>query len=118
MSHINKAELLHQLFPQEIPKLLYFIQDTCEVLLAEAESEVPTTIGDLTTSQVAESARVLTELIELAREQFTQFAYDFSLQLFTGYKAAIAVYALLNFVNIRKHENAKFSIMVNLLFND
>ena len=118
MSPVNKAELLHQLFPHEIPKLLYFLQDICEVLLVEATEGVPTMIGDLTTGQIAESAKVLTELIELAREQFSQFAYDFSLQLFTGYKHVIAVYGLLNFVNIRKHESKKFSAMVNLLFND
>jgi len=116
--NVEKANLLHQLFPSEIPVLLQFVQGMC-VTIKERETEQREQWDngflsfDFWLSLVNETER----LIKRYGNKLHRSNRLFSDQLFDGYLAMYMAHCLIIYTTQRVHPNAKFSKAVDLLFN-
>jgi len=116
--NVEKANLLHQLFPSEIPALLQFVQGMCETITEHETQQRENWNNGLFSfkfwlSLVNETER----LIKKHGNKLHHSSRLFSDQLFDGYLAAYMTHCLVIYTTQRVHPNAKFSKAVDLLFN-
>ncbi|WP_423147853.1 hypothetical protein [Rubrolithibacter danxiaensis] len=118
LTNIEKAKLLHQLFPDEIPALLEFVQNMC-VTIKEQEQlhreqwENGLFSFDFWLSQLYEAEQKINHYgIRLSKS--VQLFAD---QLFEGYLAVYLVHCLMVYTTTRQHPNIRFAKAVDLLFN-
>jgi hypothetical protein len=118
LSNMERARLLHQLFPAEIPALIEFTLSMCETVPEEKEMIVKrwehTTISFSMLLQLAESVKA--NILKYGDAIHTSSRL-FAEQLFLGYRAFFMVYCLEQFTKTKKHPNERFAQMAAILFN-
>lgn len=118
MFNIDKASLLHKLFPTEIPDLLEFIAEMADVLIREQERcrkswDVPIIDFEIW----LESANQMKRRIALMKGAMIASSGIFAEQLFEGLFALFTAHCLITYVTNRQHLNPKFTQAVHLFFN-
>lgn len=118
LNNVEKAQLLHNLFPQEIPAVLQFISSCAKTLIEEQEQQRPHWDGalfgfDFWLSLAQHAEKVISEYDRKLQKSSRLFADE----LFGGYNAAFAVHCLTIYTTVRQHTNSKFTLATDLLFN-
>lgn len=117
-NNVEKAQLLHSLFPQEMPGLLKFIAASAQTIVEEQEQQRknwkdPIFSFDLWLSLAIQVQQAITKY----GRQMEKSKRLFSDQLFDGYNAMFTINSIVGYTTIRRHPNAKFSQAVDLIFN-
>jgi len=116
--NVEKARLLHQLFPQEIPALLAYTGNLCKTIqeeeqLLRSQWDNGLFTVDAWLSFVNEVGNKINRYGERLHTQSRLFAD----QLFDGYLALYMVHSLTQYTTIRQHDNHKFVQAIDLLFH-
>lgn len=113
----EKAALLFQLFPAEIPAFLEYVSNMNDTLKEEQERQRENWQGLITFELWMQLVNQAEQTIAKYGRQLHKSHRLFSEQLFDGNLAIYLIHCLISYVGIRKHDNAKFVLAVNLLFN-
>jgi len=115
---VEKARLLHELFPQEIPALLEYTNNMC---LTTQEDEQLTRNqwenGLLTVEAWLSFVEEVRSKIDKYGKRLHTQSRLFADQLFDGYTALYMVHCMTLYTTTRKHSNHKFVLAIDLLFN-
>ena len=116
--NVDKARLLHELFPKEIPALLEYINSMClsiqdDEQLTRNQWENGLLTVEAWLSFVAEARSKINKYGKRLHTQSRLFAD----QLFDGYTALYMVHCMTLYTTTRKHNNRKFMLAIDLLFN-
>ncbi|MCO5238907.1 MAG: hypothetical protein M9904_02520 [Chitinophagaceae bacterium] len=116
--NVEKARLLHELFPQEIPALLEYTNNMCLTILEDEQAIRNQWKNGLLTVEAWLSfvEEVRNKIGKYGKRLHTQSRL-FADQLFDGYTALYMVHCMLSYTSIRKHSNHKFVLAIDLLFN-
>lgn len=115
---VEKARLLHELFPQEIPALLEYTANMCTTIQEEEQLLRHRWDNGLFTFDVWLSfvQEVTNKIGRYGKRLHTQSRL-FADQLFDGYFALYMVYCMNLYTTTRGHDNPKFVLAIDLLFN-
>lgn len=118
LSNTEKAKLLFQLFPNEIPAYIDFLAAMCETCIENQEQERMAWKNGIITYDFWLS------LIMQAQGHIHKYGAGLKLNerlfaevLFEGYIAMFTVHCLIINTTIKQHPNKKFSQTIDLLFN-
>lgn len=116
--NVEKARLLHELFPQEIPALLEYVSNMCLTIqedeqLTRTQWENGLMTVEAWLSFVEEVGNKISRYGKRLHAQSRLFAD----QLFDGYAALYMVHCMTLYTTLRKHPNRKFALAIDLLFN-
>lgn len=116
--NVEKARLLHEWFPQEIPALLTFTYNMCLTLL-EDEQKVRSQWqnGLLTVDAWLSFIRAAKDRIDKNEKKLQTQSDLFADELFEGFIAVYMVHCITLYTTVQRHPNPKFMLAVNLLFN-
>lgn len=117
LNNVERARLLYELFPEEIPAAVEFIHNMT-ITVEEEQERMRSAWNNLLFTFDAWlniTGAVRTE-IEGPGKPIAQSCRLFSEKLFGGYSALFSGYCLALYVTDRKHPNEKFATMVTLLF--
>lgn len=118
LNNVEKAKLLFELFPAEIPAFITFLQSMCTVIQQDENmnrrswNEKNLITFDFWLGLVKDIDRVLTKY----GEKITKHSSLFADQLFDGYKSIFTTHCLVQYVKERTHPNNKFAQAIELLF--
>lgn len=116
--NVEKARLLHELFPQEIPALLEYTRNMCLTTQEEEQLTRSQWKNGLLTVEAwlsfVEEVRI--KIDKYGKRLHTQSRL-FADQLFDGYTALYMVHSLISYTTVRMHGNPKFALAIDLLFN-
>ena len=117
-SNIEKAKLLHQLFPTEMPGLIDFTQGMCEAVKENQDLNRAKWNNGLFSFDywlsLAGNVHVATEKYGVRLHKNSNLFAD---QLFDGYLACFTIHCIVTYIAVRQHENSKFVKAVDLFFN-
>lgn len=118
LTPVEKAKLLHQLFPQEIPAFIRFTENMCLTVQEEADSQRGQWNNGLFTfdfwlSLVQEAQGK----IQRYQSKISHNASLFADQLFDGYLSVYLIHCLTLYTTLQQHPNRRFAVAVELLFN-
>ena len=117
LNNIERARLLHQLFPEATPDLLDFIQGMCISIKEDEEMNRKAWGNGVLAFDFWLS---LLNQVEAAIGQYDKKMHKsprlFSDQLFDGYLAIYTVHCITIYVTTKQHPNPKFTLAVDLLF--
>ncbi|MDB4925533.1 hypothetical protein [Mucilaginibacter sp.] len=118
LNNIEKAKLLHQLFPSEIPTLLEFVKDMC-ISFKEREN-----VHRITWENGLFEFDYWLSLVNEAEKKIKQYGNRlhkssnlFADQLFDGYLAIYVIDSLIVYTTIKEKTNRKIKVAIDLLFN-
>ncbi len=116
--NVEKARLLHELFPQEIPALLEFTNNMCLTIQEDEQVTREQWKNGLLTIEAWLSfvEEVRSKIDKYGKRLHTQSRL-FADQLFDGYTALYLVHCMTLYTTTRKHSNRKFVLTIDLLFN-
>lgn len=118
LSNTEKAKLLHELFPNEIPGLLAFTANMSLTLAEEADSQRAHWQNGLFTFDFWLSlAQDAHKRIQRYQPKMRHNSSLFADQLFDGYLALYLTYCLMLYTIPRKHPNTQFVKAADLLFD-
>ena len=113
----EKAKLLHELFPDEIPSLLKYMHNVC---LSIKEDEQTHKMQWKDEQLPFDTWMALVEHVQDKIEQYgTDLEKDsdlFARLLFDEYSPLFTIYCLQLYVTTRKHDNQKFVAAIQLFF--
>ncbi|MBS1532552.1 MAG: hypothetical protein JSU01_19770 [Bacteroidetes bacterium] len=117
LNNVAKAKLLHELFPQEIPAFIQFVENMCLTIQEEADRQRTQWNNGLFTfdfwlSLVAEAQRK----IQRYQAKLPHNASLFADQLFDGYLSVFLIHCLTLYTTVQQHPNRQFVLAVELLF--
>ncbi|MBS1666479.1 hypothetical protein [Chitinophaga defluvii] len=116
--NVEKARLLHELFPQEIPALLEYVNGMCLTIQEDEQlTRNQWENGLLTVEAWLSFVEEVRNKIERYGKRMHKQSRLFADQLFDGYVAIYMVHCMTLYTTIRKHPNHKFSLAIDLLFN-
>jgi hypothetical protein len=117
LSNVERAELLFELFPEEMPKFISFMTE-----LTKAINEDPAQLKSKAIDQI-HTTEFWQELVNIAQKKLEQYGNRlakqsklFSEQLFDGYDSIYAGYCLHQYVIKNEGLNRKFKNTVMLFF--
>lgn len=116
--NVEKARLLHELFPQEIPALLEYTNNMCHTIQEDEQLTRNQWENGLLTVEAWLSfvEEVRSKIDKYGKRLHTQSRL-FADQLFDGYTALYMVHCMTLYTTTRKHSNHKFVLAIDLLFN-
>jgi hypothetical protein len=119
MNNVEKGKLLHQLFPSEIPAFLQYVQRMCTTIKEEEQQQREQWNNglfgfDFWLSLIGDAEQKINRYGSKLHHNSGLFAD----QLFDGYLAMYIVHCLMVYTTVRKHPNGKFTMTIDLLFND
>ncbi|MBS1738266.1 MAG: hypothetical protein JSS98_16920 [Bacteroidetes bacterium] len=116
--NVEKARLLHELFPQEIPALLRYTNNMCITIQKDEQLTWNQRENGLLTVEAWLSfvEEVRSKIDKYGKRLHTQSRL-FADQLFDGYTALYMVHCMTLYTATRKHSNRKFMLAIDLLFN-
>lgn len=116
LSNVEKAQLLHQLFPSEIPDFIRFVAGMCATIQEDKQIVATWDNGllDIDTCHllVYEAERKIKHHDIKLHKSSKAFA-----ELFDGTLAIFMVHCLITYTTIRVHPNQKFVLATDLFFN-
>lgn len=116
--NVEKAKLLHELFPQEIRALLEYTDNMC-LTIQEDEQLIRSQWenGLLTVEAWLSFVEEVRNKINKYGKRLHTHSRLFADQLFDGYVALYMVHCMTLYTTVRKHSNPKFTLAIDLLFN-
>lgn len=117
LNNAEKAKLLHELFPDEIPAILTFVKNLS--ITIEEEKEVLNSKWDnqlFSFSFWLSLAKDAEKKIDQYGTKLHKSSNLFADQLFDGYAALYLVHCLIQLTSQREHQNKKLVKAVELLF--
>jgi len=115
LDNIDKAALLHELFPEEIPALLEFALN----LAITIQEDGPINIwnkgmlhADISTDILA----TIIQSIQVERKALERRARVFADHLFDGFRSLFTMYCIEQYITVRQHDNKKFSQCCHIFF--
>lgn len=116
--NVEKARLLHELFPQEIPALLTYTYNMCLTLLEDEQSvRIQWKNGLLTVDAWLSFISAAKDKIDKYDKKLQMQSDVFADQLFEGIAALYMVHCMTLYTTVQRHPNHKFVLAVDLLFN-
>ena len=117
MTNVEKARLLHQLFPSGIPQLLDYIQGMCDAIRSDEATnrkqwDAPFRF-ELWLNILNDTERKMNRYGKKLHTSSRLFAD----QLFDGFTALYMVHCLRLYITTRQDPNPKFSAAIDLFFN-
>ncbi len=116
LSNVEKAKLLHELFPKEIPELLKFTNSLCATLLEDKEAPSKWNNSISTYEMWQSCIKKVGDKISHYDKRLNNRSQLFADQLFDGYSACFTVHSLRLYVTARQHPNTQFVDAVKMLF--
>ncbi len=117
-TNVDKAALLHQLFPEEIPDLLDFITGMCQSIKEkEALYRFSWDNGLMSFDFWLRLLNSSELMIAQKRNSLIKSHLIFSEQLFSDHKAIFLNHCISVYTTARKHPNPKFTLLVELLIH-
>lgn len=113
----EKATLLHQLLPKEIPALLDFTMGICEGIMGDTENKTDDWKGLLTVDDWRWTALSINATLRKNKDLLIDSSIYFGTALFENGGDYLMGYCLTIYTTVRKHPNQKFTLAVALLFN-
>lgn len=118
-SNTQKARLLHQLFPEEMAAFLEFTSNLCQTIKEDEDQNRKDWKNGLFTFDFwLQLINQIEDNISSSGSKLNKSSSHFAIQLFDGYLACFSIYTLQLFTTVRLHPNKKFTLAVDLLFND
>lgn len=118
MTNLDKAVLLHQLFPQHMPKLVDFIAEFSAAIREDEVRNRKHWDGGFMSFDYWLSLIVQVEAkIKKYGERLHTSSKLFSDQLFENYLALFTNHAISTYVKVIDHADPKFTMAVELIFN-
>lgn len=116
--NVEKARLLHELFPQKIPVLLEYTNNLCLTIQEDEQLTRSQWENGLLTVEAWLSfvEEVRSKIDKYGKRLHTQSRL-FADQLFDGYTALYMLHCMNLYTTTRKHSNHKFVLAIDLLFN-
>jgi len=117
LMNIEKARLLHELFPQEIPALLEYTHNMCLTIQQDEQFTRKQWKNGLFTVEVWLSfVEEIKRKIDKYGKRLHTHSRLFADQLFDGYVAFYMVHCLTLYMTTRKYSIRKFALAIDLLF--
>jgi len=117
-TNVDKAALLHQLFPAEIPALLDFITGMCGAIKEnEQRNRDAWDDGFMSFDYWLHLLNESEALIASKGQSMIKSRLVFSEQLFSGYTALFVNHCISVYTKVKVHPNPKFTLAVELIFN-
>lgn len=117
LNNVERARLLFDLFPDEIPKAVDFIANMALTILEEEEkNREGWTDGLLTFDFWLSLVKEVREVTKDYGARLHKRGSLFADQLFDGYLACFSCHCLNVYVTTQKHPNQKFAAMISILF--
>ncbi|WP_192347905.1 hypothetical protein [Algoriphagus sp. Y33] len=117
MTNRDKAELLHGLFPEEIPAFTDYVKRVCLTIKENEEEErAKGEHGIIGFDFWLQMVNDTEYRIDRYGVQLHKRARLFADQLFDGQNALLMQYCLKLYTGVRKHDNQTFTDMVGALF--
>ena len=118
LTNVDKAKLLHELFPNDIPAFLEFTKGMCTSIKEDEQAqrdkwELGLFGFDFWLTLINEAERKIRQY----GNKLEKSSKLFSDQLFEGYLAIYMHHCLTVYTTVRQHPNRKFVMAVDLLFN-
>jgi hypothetical protein len=112
----EKAELLHQLFPDQIRRFVSYVEETANVIISAPE-RVKDQWGSKTISAEVwiKLAKEINEIIVHSKDRLVANSDHFASQLFQAYKGIFLIQCLQDYITICP--NSKFNKAIELLFD-
>lgn len=117
LNNVERAKLLHELFPGEIPAFLKYVRGM-SMTVAEEQGRIAATWnnGLITFDFWLSLAQQAEQKIIRYGAKLEKNSRLFADQLFDGYSALYLSHCLHEYTKGRKHTNEKFELAVELLF--
>jgi hypothetical protein len=118
LTNIDKANLIHQLFPQEIPSLLEFISSMCITIKEDQElNRKKWDNGFITFEYWLHLTSQVESKIEKRSSIYIKNPKAFSEQLFENHLALFTNHCISVYTRIRQHPDPKFTLAIELIIN-
>jgi len=118
LNNVERAKLLHQLFPKEIPAFISYAKNVAEITIEQQDEHRSKWNSQLFSVGFWLSlARHTVNKINQYGKKLEKSSGLFSDQLFDGYNACFMSHCLQLFTTIRRSESEKFNTAVKLLFD-
>lgn len=117
LTNVERARLLHQLFPQEMPAFVKYVKGVAEIAINEQEQHKAKWTNHLLTFDFwLTLATTIDRIIDKYADRLPKSNRLFADQLFDGYNAMFMLHCLETYTTIHKSENEKFNQAISLLF--
>lgn len=117
MNNVEKAKLMFQLFPNEIPQLLEFVKGVCDTITEHEDIERKRWQHGIVTFDFWLSlVRDIATVINRYGRDLHKSRQLFGDQLFDGQLALVMLHCLTLYTTTRQHPNQRFADAVKLLF--
>ena len=118
MNNVEKAKLLHALFPAEMPDLIDFIEGMAETTREDGDLLRPNWDNPiLSVDEWLGLAARVSEAIKENKVKITRNRQVFSDQLFDWLLALFTNHCITTYTTVREHPNPKFTLAVQLFFH-
>jgi hypothetical protein len=118
LTQADKAKLLHDLFPQDVPALLKYLKGVCEAM--QDNPQVYHQLLDNRFASIDEWQSYTMDMnrrLEQYGNRFSTRSRLFGDQLFDGALTVFTLYCLKLYTQTVKHPNEKFTAAIKLLFD-
>ena len=116
--NIDRAKLLYELFPEEIEKLVLFIEGMCHSVLEDRTRTAQKWDNQIFSLELWLSwAEKVRDNIERYRDRLHRNKRLFTDQLFDGYIACFTNHCIEVYVSVIAHPNDRFAHAVQMLYN-
>lgn len=114
---VERAQLLRDLFPEEIPKLIDYIDGMCAAIIEDQHRNRASWSNDLISfdgwlNLAIEIRAIIKRHGKLLSRRYSLFATE----LFAWTKGCISVHCLVVYVTTQQLPNPKFKAMIEILF--
>ena len=118
LTNVDKAKLLHELFPAEMPQLVDYYLGVSEYVREHVEELSKKWDNPLMTLDAwVRLAEYVEQTIRKHGEKLHKSSRLFSDQLFGGYSALFTCHWTYQYITTQQKANRKFSLAVDILFN-
>jgi hypothetical protein len=117
LSNVERAKLLFELFPEEMPKFISFMIDLTQAIIQDPARLKSKAIDQIQTTEFWQELLInANRRLELYGDKLAKRSKLFSEQLFEGYDSIYAGYCLHQYIIKDEGLNRKFRNAVMLLF--
>ncbi len=118
LTNVDRAKLLFQLFPKEMPTLIEFITSMCITIKEDEQvNRSKWDNGFMDFDYYLSMINQVQERIERYGKKLHSSYHLFGDQLFDGMLAIYTCHCVRVYVTTKKHPNNRFVVAVDLLFN-
>ncbi|MEJ2880369.1 hypothetical protein [Pedobacter sp. GR22-6] len=116
-TNVDKAKMIHELFPQEMPALIDFIKGMCVSIKAnEAKCRSEFWEGLFTFDYWLHLLKLVEDVIDNRKKLLCRSSKAFSKLLFEGYLACFSNHCVQVYTSQFKHPNQKFNQAIELFY--